>query len=776
MKLKSTIIKLYLIVTLSGIYACGGSSGHEGGSDSDYIPQDNSTPKAYDISIRSDLSTPYVSGQLIGTDEDNDSLIFILDAEPDGEGYTQAFVDSSSGRFYLTLQDDGNDKVILPYKVSDGKLFSDPAEITIMIGEVESGGLGEIDMPEEEYGRLNISYFDGDRYGSNPDDPLSIPSSIDLSGNFPRPGNQGMQGSCVGWATAFALKSYQEKIEEGWDFSESTVFSPAWIYNQINGGIDNGSRIDHALQLIIDKGAAPWSYMPYDDKDYITPPGNDSFDEASYYKAERYMRVSGIQQIKSALANRQPVVAGILIFESFNRISGTHAVYTSVDGDCLGGHAVAIVGYDDAQFGGAFKIINSWGIQWGDGGFFWLPYTIASQVMTQAFVLTDLPNDDHDTDVPVVPIQDDDLPNLEVLSWSATYDPQPGGSGKWYYEVVNSGSNTAGPGADVNLILSKDSRIDTSDWFIVYEEIPFELEPGESAYRDETVPRSFQFPSNLSPGAYYMAVWVDDLQEIEESRENDNVSYGNDLITISLPSLPDIAIDYWWASWNSYTGAGVLEYTVINKGTAATTGTDWDINLVLSTHESPMDGQVYFLFYEDANHILGPGQQVYRNSSNQASFNLFQTKLGSSVPSGTYYMSLWVDDLNQEIESNESNNYSTGNNLVTIYNFAANAKGQTGGMEAYSLNGNGDEVSSTYNGKRLPIGNIALKKVEITDLADGNRQITLLDDGSQPYEQRIKDCDGEAMYEKIIKSKNDAIFPHNKRMSMPDSQINPTPK
>ena len=40
----------------------------------------------------------------------------------------------------------------------------------------------------------------------------------------------------------------------------------------------------------------------------------------------------------------------------------------------VGGHALCIVGYDDKLGGGAFKIANSWGKNWGKSGFFWLRY------------------------------------------------------------------------------------------------------------------------------------------------------------------------------------------------------------------------------------------------------------------------------------------------------------------------------------------------------------------------------------------------------------------
>lgn len=38
------------------------------------------------------------------------------------------------------------------------------------------------------------------------------------------------------------------------------------------------------------------------------------------------------------------------------------------------GHGMCIVGYDDTKFGGAFEIVNSWGVDWANGGFIWIRY------------------------------------------------------------------------------------------------------------------------------------------------------------------------------------------------------------------------------------------------------------------------------------------------------------------------------------------------------------------------------------------------------------------
>jgi C1A family cysteine protease len=40
-------------------------------------------------------------------------------------------------------------------------------------------------------------------------------------------------------------------------------------------------------------------------------------------------------------------------------------------------HTIAICGYDDAKH--AYKIMNSWGTSWGDGGFSWIDYDFLPQ-------------------------------------------------------------------------------------------------------------------------------------------------------------------------------------------------------------------------------------------------------------------------------------------------------------------------------------------------------------------------------------------------------------
>lgn len=218
--------------------------------------------------------------------------------------------------------------------------------------------------------------------------------SVDLSVYLPSPGNQGNQNSCVGWATAYALKTMQEKQERNWDLSSrNRIFSPAFVYNQINGGQDEGSFIHEALQLIVDKGCATFDTMSYRTNDYRSQPNNAAFKEASRYKGLKWYTLTEgngwsddtFFLFKSVLADGNGVVIAMKVYDNFSDFSG--GIYSRVSGSMTGYHAMCVVGYDDRK--NAVKIINSWGTGWGDGGYVWMDYEVFKEITPYAYVMED---------------------------------------------------------------------------------------------------------------------------------------------------------------------------------------------------------------------------------------------------------------------------------------------------------------------------------------------------------------------------------------------------
>ena len=228
-------------------------------------------------------------------------------------------------------------------------------------------------------------------------EPVSIPSSADLSADFPPPKSQGTQPSCVGWAVAYALKSYQEHIERRWGFtSDRHLMSPAYVYNQIKLPW-GGAQIVDGLNLLVDKGVSSLDTMPYMQNNDTDEPSPAAEIEAPYYriatwgKVKRDSHSTFVLEIKRHLIARRPVVIGIHVNDDFVLKKGNR-IYDDPSGQFLGlsrnRHAVVIVGYDDAM--SAFKFINSWGTNYGENGYGWIDYTASKHLIKEAYVTDDV--------------------------------------------------------------------------------------------------------------------------------------------------------------------------------------------------------------------------------------------------------------------------------------------------------------------------------------------------------------------------------------------------
>lgn len=71
------------------------------------------------------------------------------------------------------------------------------------------------------------------------------------------------------------------------------------------------------------------------------------------------------------LASGRPVVVGIDVTAQWEQLSGD--TLDDPEGTSVGGHAVCLVGYDAPAR--RWRVRNSWGASWGDGGYAWLPWS-----------------------------------------------------------------------------------------------------------------------------------------------------------------------------------------------------------------------------------------------------------------------------------------------------------------------------------------------------------------------------------------------------------------
>ena len=104
-------------------------------------------------------------------------------------------------------------------------------------------------------------------------------------------------------------------------------------------------------------------------------------------------------QLKAAINNNRPVVIGMNVYAGgkgnslntkFLDSNGVIKIENFNFDYAVAGHAMCIIGYDDNIGGGSFKLVNSWGKEWGKSGFCWLRYKDL-EILRVAFSL--IPND-----------------------------------------------------------------------------------------------------------------------------------------------------------------------------------------------------------------------------------------------------------------------------------------------------------------------------------------------------------------------------------------------
>lgn len=216
-----------------------------------------------------------------------------------------------------------------------------------------------------------------------------LPTSIDLSADLPPVGHQRNQNSCVGWASAYALKSFQEKIES----RTTTFFSPSFIYNQRKDkSRDVGMSIIEALNIISDQGAAKLEDMPYNEADNLSQPSETAKQNAKPFRIENWRKVNvvDIKEVKAHINAHYPIIVAVEFDEGFKAARpnvGNVFVWKSPSGNFGGYHAMLVVGFDNSL--NAFKVINSWGDSWANNGYCWIDYSFFPKVVREGYIAKD---------------------------------------------------------------------------------------------------------------------------------------------------------------------------------------------------------------------------------------------------------------------------------------------------------------------------------------------------------------------------------------------------
>ena len=219
-------------------------------------------------------------------------------------------------------------------------------------------------------------------------DYTSLPKSYSLKKYCPIPDNQDIYGTCTGWATAYAGRTIVEAVRNGWTDRRkitSEAFAPLYIYYMIKDknarGCSEGTSIEKALSVMKEKGVVKKRSL---DALCVETVSSSLATEALKYRIDDYFTLFGQQHsqndavrlTKKALVENCPVLVGMNIYNSFSYATG---YWDGRHDGARGNHAMCVVGYDDTKYGGAFEIMNSWGENWGNNGFIWVPYEAYSE-------------------------------------------------------------------------------------------------------------------------------------------------------------------------------------------------------------------------------------------------------------------------------------------------------------------------------------------------------------------------------------------------------------
>jgi C1A family cysteine protease len=198
-------------------------------------------------------------------------------------------------------------------------------------------------------------------------------------------------GSCVSFACCATIESRVRiacrDAAFAIDLSEADLF-----YCGCGKCCDPGWNFPPALNYAKATGIANETKFPYTPGDQPCKTGI-----GPYLKIKNWTALLSMADRKNAIATKGPVVAGFIVYEDF--YSYQSGVYRHVSGVEKGGHAISVVGYDDAQKCWICK--NSWGPSFGESGYFRMGYGEAGMDTSFAFY-------DIDVDCPdVLPPVDD---------------------------------------------------------------------------------------------------------------------------------------------------------------------------------------------------------------------------------------------------------------------------------------------------------------------------------------------------------------------------------
>lgn len=206
-----------------------------------------------------------------------------------------------------------------------------------------------------------------------------FPSSYSLKQFCPRVVNQGGTNTAASWAAIWYARTILDGVQckrKGEQLNTQEAYNNFFNNRIVQNDCSRAVSLFDLLNTLVTTGARKYNGFETFCVDSIPPA---MLDEAREGRVSGYVRMFNtfdsekikVNTIKSAISNGNPVVIGMVAPLSFAN-AGEFWLAKEEPDKGTGGHAVCVIGYDDARQ--AIEVVNSWGRSWGRDGYTWIRY------------------------------------------------------------------------------------------------------------------------------------------------------------------------------------------------------------------------------------------------------------------------------------------------------------------------------------------------------------------------------------------------------------------